>query len=218
MRHLRRQFNQTLDTTEGLRKDKDRRRLADFSSDVHTALERETHHATKVAHLRRGHVVSGMVDQSGVVDLFDGGVIRQKARHGTRVRAVAIHSNAEGFHAAQQQVAVQRSRDGADGELVKPQSRREFVVVRRDKSAYDVGVPAYVLRRGVHHDVGAQGEGTLQVRRGERVIDHQASAVFARGGAQRRNRNNVQERVTRRLDPEHLRRGREGGLDRVDVT
>ena len=45
-----------------------------------------------------------------------------------------------------------------------------------ERTADDVGVAAEVLRRGVHDDVGAEGERVLQVRRGERVVDDRASA------------------------------------------
>ena len=43
-------------------------------------------------------------------------------------------------------------------------------------AADDVGVPAAVLRRRVHDDVGAEGERLLEVRRGEGVVDDQQGA------------------------------------------
>ena len=49
-----------------------------------------------------------------------------------------------------------------------------------DEPADDVGVAAEVLRGRVHDDVGAELERSLQVRRGERVVDDDARAALVR--------------------------------------
>ena len=50
------------------------------------------------------------------------------------------------------------------------------MVAHHDRAADHVGVPAEVLGRGVHHDVGAEPERLLEVRRGEGVVDDEQRA------------------------------------------
>ena len=59
-------------------------------------------------------------------------------------------------------------------------SLAELGVGRDERAADDVGVPAEVLRRRVHDDVGAERERLLQVGRGEGVVDDQQRAGVVR--------------------------------------
>jgi hypothetical protein len=84
-------------------------------------------------------------------------------------------------------------------------------VLHDDRAADDVGVAAEVLRRRVHHGVGAELERALDRGRGERVVDDDLGPAL-HGVDDRLDVHDVQQWVRRRLDPD------DGGLgpDRVD--
>ena len=74
--------------------------------------------------------------------------------------------------AAVDEEAVERAGHRADGVLHEAHAARAAPASRDDdRAADDVGVPAEVLRRRVHDDVGAELERALDDRRGERVVD-----------------------------------------------
>ena len=94
--------------------------------------------------------------------------------------AVTLHPHRERLEPAQHEVAVERARHRADRVLEEPDPLGELGIVRGREPADDVGVAAEVLRGRVHHDVGAELERALQVRRGERVVDDDARAACVR--------------------------------------
>ncbi len=92
---------------------------------------------------------------------------------------------------------------GAERLLEEVEPLGERVVVRRDEAADRVAVAAEVLRRRVDDGVGAEDERLLQVRRRERVVDDERRADRVRGGGGLADVDDVQQRVRRRLDPDH---------------
>ena len=75
------------------------------------------------------------------------------------------------------------------------------------RAADDVGVAVQVLRHRVRDDVGAELERPLEVRRHERVVDgEQRCRVGLQTCGDRRDVDELQHRVGRRLDPHELRR------------
>ena len=62
-------------------------------------------------------------------------------------------------------------------------------------------MPAEVLRRRVHHGVGAEVERLLQIRRRERVVDDEHRADRVRGIRRLADVDDVEQRVRGRLDP-----------------
>ena len=103
-----------------------------------------------------------------------------------------------------------------------PSRSRSAGVADDERAADDVGVAVQVLRRRVHDEVGAELERPLEVRRHERVVDGEQHA--ARGGRPRRRRDveELEHRVGRRLDPAQARarpdrRGHGRRIARVDV-
>ena len=115
------------------------------------------------------------------------------------------------------QKAVHGSRDPTDGVLEKGEPGAQLVGVQDERAADDVRVAAEVLGHRVGHDVRAEGERPLKVRRRERVVDARESAVIARDLRDRRNIRDPQERIGRALDPHELRLFFESFLDRVRV-
>ena len=124
--------------------------------------------------------MTGMVGQLRVEDAIDGGVTDQQVDDRPRVLAVPIHPHAQRLDTAQHEVAVERRGHGAGRVLGEPQPLGQLVVVDRQEPADHVAVTAEVLGGRVHDDVGAERDRLLQVRSGERVVDHHQRAA-ARG-------------------------------------
>src|SRR6266545_1690309 len=72
-----------------------------------------------------------------------------------------------------------------------------------------VGMPAEVLRRAVNHQIGAQLDRLLQIRRDEGVIDRQRRFRLVGQVGDGGDIDDLQERVCRRLDPDELCRRRD---------
>ena len=89
------------------------------------------------------------------------------SRHPQRVVAVPVHPHAERLDPAQGQPGVERAGHRAGRVLQERQPLAEVGVGDHDRPADDVGVTAQVLGGGVDHDVGAERQRLLQVRRGE---------------------------------------------------
>ena len=135
-------------------------------------------HSPEPAHLPHGELVLRMVGESRVIDALHFGAVRQPLGDPTAVRVVLAHPQRERLGAAQREEAVHRARHRAGGVLEEGEPLGQRVVAYADESADHVGVPAEVLRRRVHDDVGAERQRLLQVRRGERVVhDHQRAAL-----------------------------------------
>ena len=130
-----------------------------------------------------------------------------------------VHPDAERLQPAQHQPRVERAGDGADRVLVERDLLGELEVAYDEGAADDVGVAAAVLRGRVHDDVGTERQRLLEVRRGEGVVDDQQGTGLVRDGGQRLDVADVEQRVGRRLDPDHLRAaGLDRGAHRVDVA
>jgi len=74
---------------------------------------------------------------------------------------MALHAHGQCLDAAEHEVAVERARHSTDRVLQEPHPLGDLGVVGGDEPADDVGVPAQILRDGVHDDVGAELERPL---------------------------------------------------------
>ncbi len=101
-------------------------------------------------------VVAGVARQARVEHLGHRGVVREQLDHLHRVVAVPVHPDAERLDATQHQPRVERPGDRAHRVLVEGELVSDLGVGRDDRAADDVGVAAEVLRRRVHHQVGAE--------------------------------------------------------------
>ncbi len=90
-------------------------------------------------------------------------------RHG--VVAMPVHPDPERLDPAQGEIGVEGAGNGPGGVLQEPEPLEESWVTGDKGPADDVAVAAEVLGRRVQHDVGAELERTLQIGRGERVVD-----------------------------------------------
>ena len=85
--------------------------------------------------------------------------------------------------------------------LVEADPLGQLEVADDQGAADDVGVAADVLGRGVHDDVGAEGQRLLEVRRGERVVDDEQRARVVGDRGERLDVADVEQRVGRASRP-----------------
>src|SRR5713101_7953202 len=111
-----------------------------------------------------------MSRQSRIEDLLDARMALEKARDRMGVLTVLAHPNSKRLDAAQNEPAVQRAGNRAEGLLQEQQSLRDRRIARRGEAADDVRVSTEVLGRRVDDDVGAELERSLQVRRRKGVV------------------------------------------------
>ena len=178
---------------------------ATMSSASCSELEQERDHPAVVAHLPGRDLVAGVVGEAGVEHLLDARVVGEEGDDGARVLAVLAHAHGEGLEPAEHEPRVERPGDRAERVLQEAEPLRDRLVVRRDHAGDDVGVAAEVLRRRVDHDVGAEVERVLQVRRGERVVDDDLRADRVRRLGDGGDVDDVEQRVGRALDPDEPR-------------
>ena len=215
--HLAGVLDEALDRAERLGEREQLGGGGDPLGGVGAAAHREADHAAEVAHLLGRRGVAGVVGELRVEDPLDGRVADEQVDDGAGVRAVAVHPHGERLDAAQHEVAVERRGHRAGRVLGEAQALGERVVVDGDEAADDVAVAAEVLRGRVHDDVGAERQRLLQVRRGERVVDDDERAVLVGDGGDGLDVDAREQRVGRRLQPDHrrvvgpvARRGRRG--------
>ena len=149
-----------------------------------------------------------MIGQTRIVDLAHERVAIQVLGDGLRVLAVLAHTHGERLDATQDEPAIERRGDTASRVLVKLHLAVELLVRGQNRAADDVAVPVEVLGRAVDDDVRAEVERLLQRRRGEGVVHDEQRIMLAGDTCDGGDVHQGQQRVRRRLDPDHLRLGR----------
>src|SRR5215213_86467 len=180
---------------------------------LRAAPEGERDHPRKPAHLLFRQLVLGMVRQAWVVHGLDLGMVLQELGDGEGVLLVLAHANGEGLEAAEYDPGVERAWYGAGGVLVELDPLLELLVRGRDSPADDVRMAAHVLGRRVDHDVSAESERVLEIRRGEGVVHRDEGAPLVRHFRELRYVGEGEHRVGRGLDPEQPRLGPERFFD-----
>ena len=146
-----------------------------------------------------------MARQAGIVDaLHSRGTLEAPGQLGRRL-PVALHADRQRLDAAQHQVAVHRTRHGADRVLQEGELLRQLWIAGDERAAHYVGVAVDVLGGGVQHDGRAQREGPLQGRRGEGVVHDQRDLPRPDQIGGGTDVDQPEERVGRRLEPDHAR-------------
>jgi hypothetical protein len=191
---------------------------ADLQRGLFPPTEPERHHAAEAGHLPGRDLVPGVLGQARVEHLRDPRVGDQEVDDARGVGAVPVHAHAEGLDAAQHEPRVERTGYRAHRVLVERELLSQFGVAGDQRTADHVGVPAEVLGRRVHHDVGTERDGLLQVRRGEGVVDDQQGAGLVRDAGQPGDVGDVQQRVRGRLAPHDLRVRTHGRAHRVQIA
>ena len=170
---------------------------------LRTSMEPETDHATEGSHLPARKCMTGSLRKTGIVNLLDLRLPGQPGRQGLSIRAMAVHSHAEGLDTPQCQPGIERSGNAAGRVLVKLDRLKLFTSA--DHGAADqVGVAAQVLRRGVDDKVRAQRQRLLKIRRGERAVHREDRPVSVRQLGDGRDIQDLEQGVGRRFDPNQL--------------
>ena len=164
---------------------------------VFPAVHGETDHPAEGPHLRLGDSVTRMVGKRRMVHLFDCRMAAQELDYGESIGAVPFHPYAQRLDPTLHEEAVEGSGNGAGRILKEPKSRRDGLVAGRRKAPDDVGVAAQVLGRRVHDDVGSQGEGLLDPRRGKGVVDDDEGSAAVRDGGYGGDVDDVEQRICR---------------------
>ena len=167
--------------------------------------QRKADHCSKPALLASRDRVARMRGEPRVVNGQHGGMLHESCRDQVRVLFVHAHPREQRAHAAQREIAVER-RTGESKTVGPPTQRLEMRIVACDDCTADnVAVPIQILRRGVHHEIGAQCERLLQCRRQERVVCNDDRSGAMPRLAHAPEIGNSQQRIARRLDPQHRR-------------
>ena len=150
-------------------------------------------------------------------DAIDARVLLQERHDRSRVLLMAVHPHREGLRAAQDEETVHRPGDPARRVLDVGEPIGPLFVARHDGAADDIGVPAEVLRHRVQDEIGAERERLLQVRRREGVVDHDLDVASLAQIDDRRDVDNLEERIGRALEPDDLRPIGDCGRDLLRV-
>ncbi len=162
------------------------------------------------AHLGRREGVPRVVRQAGVTHPLDGRVGGQPAGELGGGGLRPLHPQGHRAQAAQGEPRLERAGDRAVHAPVGAQPLGDDRVARDRRAEQHVGVAGQVLGDRVHDHVGAEVERALHERGGEGVVDHAQHAGVAGGGQAGAQVAHLQQRVGRRLQPQHVgaRRGR----------
>jgi hypothetical protein len=157
-------------------------------------------------------VVSGVAGKAGVAYAADGGVLVEPSGEFAGVGLAAVESQGQGAQAAQRREGFQGSGGGAGHAPAVPQALGEGLLAGDGDAGQQVGVAADELGGAVHDHVRAEGQGVLQQRRREGVVDADDGPGVAAGGAQGRQVGHLEQRIGGGLQPEQVCAG-DGGLD-----
>ena len=155
------------------------RAVADLDRRVAAACDAEAHHPAEPAHLARGDVVPGVRRRGPGRCTSSTLRVRLEQRLDERLGVVAVplHAHRERPDAAQHEPRVERARRSRPSSSGACRAAAAIVVVARDRrAADDVAVPAQVLGRRVHDDVGPSASGCWRYGRREGVVDHEERA------------------------------------------
>ncbi len=212
-------LDEALDAPERGRGDPHAQPTYDVEGTVGVAADADRQHRAKPAcHLPRRDRVLRVARKAGV-DRDDTGERGEPRRERQRGRARALDPREQRAHAAEQQGRVERAQDRAfdrarAGDVIPV----VVAVPGHERAREEIRVSAEVLRRRVHHEVGAVLERTRVDRGRRRRVDSDACARGVGEVADRGEIRDLPRRVGRRLDPHELGQPRpEDGRERAHV-
>ena len=202
---------------------RDRERVVERATRLAAAREVDREHRAAAVEDARGDLRLGMAREAGVDDAVHAVLTLEERRECHRRPRLAFHAHRERRDAAQDEERRERPERRAGVDLRRA-DRGDPVPRPDDDARHHVRVPGQVLRRGLHHEVGAVVERPAHGGRGERVVDRQQRAVAVREVGEPRQVGEHAGRVRDRLDvedpggPGRERRLDRGGVGRVDIA
>src|SRR5260370_26459481 len=158
-----------------------------------------------------------MIGQSGIENLLNFFMFREVVSHSTAVAVVLQHAHRQSFHAAQNQPALERRKDGAGSFLKKSEVLRLVGFGADDDASQAVAVSVQKFRRGMDHHVGAEFDRMLEIRRHESVVHDDLEAAPVAEFVDRVEIAKLHQRVGRRLQEQQPGVLLEGALNLVEI-
>ena len=125
-----------------------------------------------------------------------------------------LHAQRQSLQATQHKKAIERAGNCADRILKERDLVGEFLVFAdHDNTADQIRMPIEIFGSGVHDDVEASFDRTLNPRSRKCVIANGNNFALARDLCDRFQINQLQQRVARRFDPNHARIWFDGTLE-----
>ncbi len=141
----------------------------------------------------------------------------QKLRYLLRILLLPVHAQAQRLDAAQQKKGIERPQSRAFRVLQEADFMGERGVFHHNRARGHVAVSAQKFGGGVHHDIRAQVERVLQIRRHQTVIHREQSALPVGRFRQRGDIDDAQQRVGRRFNVHQPRLRRDQGREGLHV-
>ena len=117
-----------------------------------------------------------------------------------------LHAKRQRFQAAQNKKTIERAGNRADRILQKRNLISEFLVFPNNgNAAHQIGMPVQIFRCGMHNDIEPRFNRSLDPRSSERIIANRNQFPFARDLRNRVKIDQLEQRITRGLDPNHAR-------------
>ena len=163
--------------------------------------------------------MAGMRRQARIEDTCNAGCWHNRVASSAAEFGLCPHAQVQRPQPAQQQPCLEGSEDRAMLRAHGLDAVPRFARPRRRERARDhVGVTVEILRRGMHHDVGAERDRLSEDRRRDGRIDREQCARRVGGLGHRGNIGDGPERIARGLDVHQtgfVRLNR--GADRIEV-
>ena len=179
-------------------------------------LERD--HRAAVLRLLELDGVSREVLESRIPHAGDVRVRRESRRNRFGIGDMPVHAHAQGLDAAYEQERVERAEDAACRILDERKALGDFRVVRDGESGHEITVPSEVLCGGMHHDVRAERDWSLEIRCHERVINNREEPAALCDERNRRKVGDREERIRGRFHEDGLDARRDCGIQRRHVV
>ena len=133
------------------------------------------------------------------------------------IAAVLLHAQRQRLHAAKREETGKRIHYRADRVLHVFQLLRDVGAIPDDDGTADhVGVAVYVLGHRMQHDVDAELERALHVRRRKGVVHYRKDAARLADFRDLFQIGDLEQRIRRRFHPDHFRIGLDRFFQRTD--
>ncbi len=124
----------------------------------------------------------GVGEEGGVINLFYFGVALQVFGDALGIFALAVHAEVDGGEAGVENPAFVGLENVSKEAALAADFCHQGGVFCQDYSADDVAIAAEIFGGGINGDVGTEGDGVLEGRAEEGVVDHDEGRVRQGGG------------------------------------
>src|SRR5215831_12981033 len=119
---------------------------------------------------------------------------------------MSLHAKRQRFQTAQNEKTIERASDRADRILQERNLISELLVFsNNNNAAYQIGMPVQIFRCGMHNDIEPRFNRSLDPWSSERIIANGNQFPFARDLRDCVKIDQLQQRITWVLNPNHAR-------------